>query len=815
MSDQLITTDAARGIERPLPTQGQPAPIPAYPRTTAIALSGGGAKGSFQIGALRYLYQHVLGQALIPLPTVLAGTSVGAVNATKLAEGGRQAFEELEKIWRGLYRNEDMYEEQSWFSTLEGVVKDVMRLVSSGGFGDWFEFAWDYLFNDEIADVPVDKIEAAMDQAAKAKSVYNLKPIARLMQQGALNPDKVRASGVKLRLAVVSLESGKLRYVTEQGTLLERDSTTQVYWKGNPTIEVIPPACRPITNLIDEIEADLEEVQQDIAAFKNDKEMLKILKARKLKLQRDLRQARGSLQSCIVRNGGMQQEPVESVVSLSAGVLASSAIPAVFEPARLLDETYVDGGVREIVPIQVCIDAGADSVFAICCAPSGLPQENTPGNMADLAKRALDTALDEVDLNETTASERWQGKVVTLIRPTFEVHDALTISQGLIRIAMAYGYMRAADEIAVASAKRPAARELSDAIAYRRQRNYEREAQAAGLHIAPKTSKTPTAIAKLLADSRLDKVVIRDLVKQRLLAGHAVAPHSERGWMDWECAPLYQHELRVWPATESTASAACQAQAQQVRGLELEIAEMQKELAKALPVEKAEIRAEIQQLKKELAKAEKALKACEAKHSAPPAPPANPAACAGLRSQLQQLQGELQAVQDDLSDPELPASERNKLSQRKMKLLNDIKAKQEDVRICTARHTFPQQRHRMTHGMLVKAQGQSDLYVVYGGAKLRLRGWGSQDPLVEMGYQPGEVVELPAAVLERIPTDLPVDGTLLSSRLGFVYVMDGGKRRLIPNDKPALYAKHKLDPREVRLVPEQTLAAIPAGATLN
>jgi Patatin-like phospholipase len=47
----------------------------------ALVLSGGGATGSFQVGAVRYLYNNRVH------PAIICSTSVGAVNGLKLAEG--------------------------------------------------------------------------------------------------------------------------------------------------------------------------------------------------------------------------------------------------------------------------------------------------------------------------------------------------------------------------------------------------------------------------------------------------------------------------------------------------------------------------------------------------------------------------------------------------------------------------------------------------------------------------------------------------------------------------------------------------------
>lgn len=48
----------------------------------------------------------------------------------------------------------------------------------------------------------------------------------QLLEDEVLNAELVKNSGVKLRIAVTALESGKLRYVTEKGVLLERDGKT-------------------------------------------------------------------------------------------------------------------------------------------------------------------------------------------------------------------------------------------------------------------------------------------------------------------------------------------------------------------------------------------------------------------------------------------------------------------------------------------------------------------------------------------------------------------------------------------------------------
>jgi hypothetical protein len=90
----------------------------------AISLSGGGTKGSFEIGALRALYLRGV------RPDILTGCSVGSINAAKLAENHVDdgALTELESLWLGLNTNDDMYVEDSGFAQLEQGLKDLFRL---------------------------------------------------------------------------------------------------------------------------------------------------------------------------------------------------------------------------------------------------------------------------------------------------------------------------------------------------------------------------------------------------------------------------------------------------------------------------------------------------------------------------------------------------------------------------------------------------------------------------------------------------------------------------------------------------------------
>lgn len=64
---------------------------------TAVVLSGGGPLGALQVGALKALFEHGL------RPDLVTGTSVGALNATYVANDPTiTGIERLETIWRNL-----------------------------------------------------------------------------------------------------------------------------------------------------------------------------------------------------------------------------------------------------------------------------------------------------------------------------------------------------------------------------------------------------------------------------------------------------------------------------------------------------------------------------------------------------------------------------------------------------------------------------------------------------------------------------------------------------------------------------------------
>jgi NTE family protein len=128
-------------------------------RRLAIVLSGGGAKGAFQVGVLDAL---ITGRGV--RPAIVVGTSTGAIQALAVAQ---QDVPGLVRAWLALRRNRDIYRERG------GIAGAVL-------LGE--------------------------------KGLYDATPLRRLLR-AFTDPARLAASPVDLRLGVVSLQSGEFRLI--------------------------------------------------------------------------------------------------------------------------------------------------------------------------------------------------------------------------------------------------------------------------------------------------------------------------------------------------------------------------------------------------------------------------------------------------------------------------------------------------------------------------------------------------------------------------------------------------------------------------
>ncbi|MEM7701435.1 MAG: patatin-like phospholipase family protein [Pseudomonadota bacterium] len=127
----------------------------------AVVLSGGGAKGAFQVGALDALIR----EKGVDFETAV-GTSTGAIQAAAVAQDD---VERLLGFWRGIKGNSSIY------TSCGGPVWAVLR---------------------------------------GKQSIHSTKPLRALFDE-MYDDQRIRATGKNLRLAVVSLTSGDLEIIDE------------------------------------------------------------------------------------------------------------------------------------------------------------------------------------------------------------------------------------------------------------------------------------------------------------------------------------------------------------------------------------------------------------------------------------------------------------------------------------------------------------------------------------------------------------------------------------------------------------------------
>lgn len=131
------------------------------PGELAIVLSGGGAKGAFQVGVLDELVTN-RGVRI----DIAVGTSTGAIQALAVAQDD---IPKLLALWSGLRRNSDVY---------------IKRPLGAAG------------------------------ALLGSRSIYDARGLKRLLRDAA-DEDRLRASGRKLRLGVVNLGTGIFRTIDE------------------------------------------------------------------------------------------------------------------------------------------------------------------------------------------------------------------------------------------------------------------------------------------------------------------------------------------------------------------------------------------------------------------------------------------------------------------------------------------------------------------------------------------------------------------------------------------------------------------------
>jgi NTE family protein len=223
-----------------------------------------------------------------------------------------------------------------------------------------------------------------------------------------------------------------------------------------------------------------------------------------------------------------ENQPLDlPTVPIAEAVIASSSIPLIFPPIVIGDEHYVDGGVREILPLHHPFTyLGAEQIFAIAAGAIGVqPAPSFEGRgMLDIARRVMtDIGPDETIRGELDPPRGW-GRRVAIVVPEFDVHDALTVDSALIAISIDYGWMRAADVLL--NLPRPVA-QLSRDIAEARVRLRELNGPIESI-LAP---SLPPADSD---EAAAEREAVRDRLEASIAARRAAGGPLPPGHPRWE-----------------------------------------------------------------------------------------------------------------------------------------------------------------------------------------------------------------------------------------------------------------------------------------
>ena len=413
--------------------------------STSLVLSGGAAQGSFEIGALDFMYGRGF------LANSICSTSVGSVNGLLLAHDGTgpgqaRRFAILKGIWETeMNSNADMCDEAPWLAGLTPSTRaaigrlfsgeiDVPSLAASAIFFPPFAIGQAIALGSDLTD--------ALGALGHASSVFTLAPTrAKIVRN--LHADSVANSGVELRMVAVSLDSGAIRYITQDGRVIETD--------GRKVSGSNPRVCTAERNTYTNAMAAKTAAGHAVSVARPEDRMEAIAEYKAASDAAD--RAKGLLDACLF-NAVAAGVGDQLTVSVADGAIASSSIPCVFPPTVLGDEAYVDGGIRWTLPLLTAIDLDPDRIVAVSTSPATMPPaahgvEYRNSSILDIAERSVlglqlfETQDQHVHAARLEAANRRQQ--VWVIFPRFVVHDGFTVDPGLIDINIAYGHMCAAD----------------------------------------------------------------------------------------------------------------------------------------------------------------------------------------------------------------------------------------------------------------------------------------------------------------------------------------------------------------------------------
>ncbi|HXJ83414.1 MAG TPA: hypothetical protein VMS64_32600, partial [Candidatus Methylomirabilis sp.] len=205
---------------------------------------------------------------------------------------------------------------------------------------------------------------------------------------------------------------------------------------------------------------------------------------------------------------------------------------------RLGTETYVDGGVRQCVPVEIAVRAGADRLFTIANTPLAAAQSPSTfvgANFLSILQRAY-TVVSQHEILRSNLFAGGIGNVPnTVVMPTVYTHGLMEINPGLMLIGWDYGYLRAGDALRdLSPAVRARAMRYTDSIVLLRTEAWHVE----------ETDLAPDGPSGAVERLRVYKWLTARLARSRAALGVPMPPEASRWWLEWE-----RHECPLAPRT--------------------------------------------------------------------------------------------------------------------------------------------------------------------------------------------------------------------------------------------------------------------------
>jgi NTE family protein len=218
--------------------------------------------------------------------------------------------------------------------------------------------------------------------------------------------------------------------------------------------------------------------------------------------------------------------PGGAPVGLIDGAIASSSVPMVFPARRLGEDTYLDGGCLQNIPLAAAVALDATRIFTVVAVPLKDDEHERPSRPMWAARELGFLETQEANL----AIPLPEGTTNTVIAPTLDVVGSFEVHRGLMSIDIDYGWMRAQETLAEPDeGLLPIVQQATDSIIVQRSRAWHLEQRC-----LLDGSMSPTRRAAL---ARI-KAAVRSAVQAREALGFAPPDRAERWWTDYETHSL-------------------------------------------------------------------------------------------------------------------------------------------------------------------------------------------------------------------------------------------------------------------------------------